>query len=717
MTWAWRQSWRVVGNELSLCRASDVPDSAPPMPVANQQRARPAQAQQEIVLQVPAGWNAAKHCRVHGAALSSGTISAAVAPVLADGNWTVTPAADWPVPLTALLVAYLSDDAVQPHFHEAFLVDRSSRTISARLTPPATVAPVGITAFDAVRDVNVQARVTVFGSRRQALSQLAERCLTAADNSGRAGGMSALVVTCQSDAPRFRLAQLSTPADLSRMEVGSTILVSAEADGYLPATESFLVSGPDLRIPLVSTTSLLVTVEDPREAGSDADPIEFGLSRKDPGSTTGPQIQQRKSRECLFSRLEPGQISVAVSRGRRWAQCDVELKTGFNAVQLRLPADDCEPILRVNLADAVGNALSGLKVTARSPVTGRMQELAGTGGCMESWSAHCLAPLELMIFDPWGRVAQSTDDPIVVQDPRVRLQLRVIDAYLGSFVAVRIHVDPKLVKEVVYSVWAHRRAAFVHDATSDPLEFHAASAVKAPRGTGWIEAGELPQGTLVVRAIGSNGVFGPAREVPIDPRQAIDGAIDVELETPGAAVARRVVTFQDAQTGKPLQAGLRVMMDRIAYSGHWLTLREGGLLTVDNLSAGTYGFSFVDGSYSPADGQPAFYFDAGSAQPETVFEARQGGRATCTIKFEDNAVAWIQAEPTDLEIKVKPERYDVGTDGVVTLNNLREGTYRIGVARRDGANVAHVLRLHLPAGKSSYRAVMTDVGWKISKYE
>src|SRR5690606_40391016 len=113
------------------------------------------------------------------------------------------------------------------------------------------------------------------------------------------------------------------------------------------------------------------------------------------------------------------------------------------------------------LADSEGNPISGLRITARSAATGQMRELIGTGGTIEEWSAECITPLELIVTDPWGRLIQTTDDPIPVKESGLRLTLKVANVHLSGFVRVRFETDPKLVRELVYSVWADRRPSFV----------------------------------------------------------------------------------------------------------------------------------------------------------------------------------------------------------------------------------------------------------------
>lgn len=673
----------------------------------------------QFFLNAPEGWNAAKHCRVRGVHLSSGVVGSPAKPHLENDQWVVHAPPDWPEKLTVLVIEYLSDGTSDfERFCEAFVLGpRPATPSTVTLSPPAAITSVAIMAEEAETGNALEAKADIFGNKRQAVSLLANRCVTTGDSAERVASVNALVVALKSDLPMFRLGSFVTPLELGMLEIGTTCVVSAEADGYLPTTSSFTVTGSDERIKLTRTTSLLVTAIDPLRSQPNLDRLEFGLSyeKNEVSSTAG--VRRMSSNEMLFFGLETGQVIVTASQGRRWIKQEVRVEAGFNSVTLELPKVPRDPLLRLELADSEGNPISGLRITARSAATGQMRELIGTGGTIEEWSAECITPLELIVTDPWGRLIQTTDDPIPVKESGLRLTLKVANVHLSGFLRVRFETDPKLVRELVYSVWADRRPSFVGESVPEPTEFHAKSASIVVRNDGIVDIGEIPVGKVVVRAIGRNGALGTAREIPVRPESAVDGVITESIPTPGSAVASRLVKFVDEASGRPLPAGLRLMLDRVAYSPRWLILGQGGMLTIDNLTEGVFNLSFVGEEFSPIGGESAFVLDTSTDPGEIVYSAREGGRASATIVFENNEVAWIQIEPTDNELQLKPWRFDVSKDGTVSIQNIREGTYRIGVARRDEANVPHVLRLYFPAGDASYRVRMTETGWIVSKRE
>lgn len=157
------------------------------------------------------------------------------------------------------------------------------------------------------------------------------------------------------------------------------------------------------------------------------------------------------------------------------------------------------------------------------------------------------------------------------------------------------------------------------------------------------------------------------------------------------------------------------MLDDLAYSPALLRLREGGMLILSGLVPGRYRLSCVTEEYTAEGGSSHFELDATGPAQEIYLRAVKGGLVRATLQFADNDVEWLQVEPMDRELGLKPVRFEVDSTGAAYITNIRSGTYQIGVVRRDGQPVMSSLKLHFPRGASRFSVQYRDAQWSVQQ--
>lgn len=716
--------WRLSdSSSLPLNRADTVP--AESQPRANSIAKNPFVGEvaqdRSIRLDAPVGWQAKELCLAHLYGLVSGTCRQSISLVPLEGKWALQEDASWPRDSGMLLIVeYLipgSTPESMPRFFECFLVNfKMTRNPAFKLTPPASVVDLTVTAIDSESSRNIDAELTLFGSRRAACSHQAALLLAAKAARDVQSIISTIEVTMLSNTPAVRISEGKSPLMIRGIELGSTGFVRGTADGYESGSMEFTAARGAVSLTLKATTSLLVTVTDPADTPARLEEIfSVGLSYVNAGETTQARCIKRSRREVLFERLVPGAVMVAASSGDRVATRELTISPGFNLLQLELPSVRSSPVFKVAFVDQDGNPIDGLRISAQSVATAQGQPLRMTRGVSESWSAALLPPVRLFVSDPWGRVADRMDpDGIILTKAENVVTLRVQASDVTRFAAVILETDSKLAREVIVSHWPQCESLV--DADRAPL-FHAGSqAIAVPR-SGLIELSAVPYGILMARAIGLNGELAPAASIEISDKAALTpgNVIRVRLPDPASQGVDKIVKLVDAGTNEPLPEGVVLMLDDIAYSPSLMTLGKGGVLILKGMTAGRFRLSFVKEDYSPEDGSEHFVFDSTAGTQELAFRARKGGRVAAVLVFADNDVSWIQAEPMDRELSLKPVKFEVDAAGLVKISGIRPGTYQIGVARRDEQPVPTSLKLYLPAGDSRFTIRTRDSKWDVRK--
>lgn len=680
---------------------------------------RPESPRRSILVSGPSKWPAETRCRAFLVGLVSQARSPALQLVPAEGAWLLAERADWPADSGMLLIvehlAASAETQAGSSFFECFLVN-FKREPAPRFTlrPPAKSSELSVAALDAETRQPISAEVTLFGDRRLACTNLAESLLSATDMSVVQSKLSAIQVAMLSASPMIKIAKGPAPLVLHGCETGSSVMVHGTADGYSSASTSFEITTDTAFIALKATTSVLLTVVDPLDS-----PIQrpgtcsFGLSLLTPASTTSLKWQSKGAREFLFEDVPQGVVSVAASIGNRAATRELTVRPGFNKVTLELPPAASPPLFQVSFIDQHGKPVEGLRVSAQSAATGQGESLRLKAGATQSWSASLLPPVRVFVSDPWGRFAQSPpEEGLVLVHAENTVTLKLMETDIRRFGSVTLEVDPRLTREVMISYWPQCESLV--DTQSVPL-FHAGSQTLAVPSNGLIELTEVPYGILVARSIGKRGELAPAARIEISEQSLAreNQSIHVRLQDADHAGVDRVIRLVDASTGQPLPSGLEFMLDDLAYSPALLRLREGGMLILSGLVPGRYTLSCVTEEYTAEGGSSHFELDATGPAQEIALRAVKGGLVRATLQFADNDVEWLQVEPMDRELGLKPVRFEVDSTGAAYITNIRSGTYQIGVVRRDGQPVMSSLKLHFPRGASRFSVQYRDAQWSV----